>query len=244
MDIRRTSPAIRCASIICGIILTLSTAQAQFYTPGVYVVLNPDTVRLGRIRIDVDTIQFTYSTSQLIRIIDSAIAASASGGTTYVKDVDNLAGTIDSANGLYTLHYAMENTFYVQGAITSFSNQATDSTTIAVGVSASQPVLLPGVTPVLERFSMFDGQGGYLIATFDAHPPIGNDSLLIGFHIVNTGGVQYITVWKYKLSNVTLTVGVTTAGTMILKQIIAPGFVAVGTTSQFRFAFWANRVRR
>ena len=224
---------------VCIFSVLLYAAVNVKYIAGTFIVLT----RTG------DSLVISQDTVALrplhTRMIDSVIEATGTtGGTTYVKDVDNLAGTIDSANGLYTLHYAMENTFYVQGGITSFSNQATDSTTIAVGVSASQPVLLPGVTPVLERFSMFDGQGGYLIATFDAHPPIGNDSLLIGFHIVNTGGVQYITVWKYKLSNVTLTVGVTTAGTMILKQIIAPGFVAVGTTSQFRFAFWANRVRR
>ncbi|KKM20021.1 hypothetical protein LCGC14_1649730 [marine sediment metagenome] len=74
MDFSRASAALRCAVIICGIILA-SNAYAQSYKPGVYVVFRGDTIRMGQFFVDQDTIQFTLPGGIIIRIIDSMLAA-------------------------------------------------------------------------------------------------------------------------------------------------------------------------
>lgn len=200
---------------------------------------NRDTIYIGQ-----DTIA-TNQTS--IRIIDSMATANGytgGGGRTYIKDIQNLSGTIDSSGALYTLHYSIDNTWYSQGGTTSFSNQATDSTTIAVGTVGGSGLLVPGEIAVLERFVIFTNSSEELRATFDAHPPVSNDSLLLSFHIVNRGGFTYLTVWKHKLTIGTLSIGVTTAGTMILEQLLGTAFGTLGNTVQFRFALFVNRRRR
>lgn len=176
---------------------------------------------------------------------DSNKVSIGSSGRTYVRDAEALAGTIDSSGALYTLHYSLTNSIYGQALVT-FSNGASDSAVLTMGPSTNYLLLTDGYFKP-ERFTMLTDVPSSLVSTFD---PLNSaittgDSLVISAHLVNSGGLKYITLWKHKLTDVSvLNITTTTAGFMILKQQISVTFKTTGTSTSVRWGYMWNRRQR